>query len=119
MRRVSLIILVIGGYTMVSEAVNEYTTLLGWYHGFRELDPLASQLLTISPVLQATVVFAIPTGLLFLAFLASKDLNLTVPKSAFVFLLTLTMLLAISTTYSAITDYNTLHAYHLLSEIRE
>jgi hypothetical protein len=116
MRRVSLIILMIGVYTMISEAVNEYTTLLGWYHCFRELDPLASRLLTISPVLQARVMFAIPTGLLFLAFLASKDLNLTVPRLAFVFFLTLTILLAISTTYSAITDCNTLHAYHLLSK---
>jgi hypothetical protein len=118
--RLSISIRLVGLYTLTSEAVNQYTTLLGWSNGFRENDATARYLLSISPVLETILVFALPIMLLLIAYYSGlkwtssskrgKGLRLTIATIA----LLLTITLGITTTMATISDYNTLHFYHLL-----
>ena len=120
MRRLSKLTLPIGIYTIISEAVNEYTTLLGWSHGFYENDPTARFLLSISPVVEGVAVFAIPVTVLLVVYLIgykwvpSTRTKKRVRKIVLAVCLLLLVLLAINTTDAAISDFNTLHAYHIV-----
>jgi len=111
---------IVGIYTMTSEVANQYTTLLGWSNGFHENDPTARYLLSISPMLETVLVLAIPVALLLTTYYfglkwtptsnRGKKLRLIITIIA----LLLTLILGITTTVTAISDYNTLHLYHLL-----
>jgi drug/metabolite transporter (DMT)-like permease len=105
---------------MGSEVVNQYTTLLGWSLGWHENDPTARYLLSINPVGETIVVFAIPIFLISVAYLAgmkwvplgrwTKRLrNLIVGTCLF-----LLVLLAINTTGAATSDFITLHEHHIV-----
>src|SRR3989442_8622710 len=112
-----MIILGIAAFTMSAEIFNQYTTLLGWSHGFRENDPTARYLLSISPILETVVVLAIPVCLLLIASAAGlkwtpathkgRMLQVSIVSIAMV----LALLLGISSTVASISDLNTLHAY--------
>jgi hypothetical protein len=120
LRRRSIIIFAIGVYTIASETANQYTTLLGYSNGFLENDPTARYLLTISPVLETLIVLAMPVALILAAYFVGvrwnpsnrnrKRIQTTLTIIIFVTL----VILATTTTYYTISDYNTLHAYHIV-----
>jgi magnesium-transporting ATPase (P-type) len=120
MRKRSMIILGVGAYTMVSEAANQYTTFLGYSSGFQESDSTARYLLSINPALETIAVFSIPIVLLLASYLVwirwrpANHQGKKIQLAATIILLTPLILLAITTTTAAISDYNTLHAYHIL-----
>lgn len=105
---------------MASEAVNQYTTLLGWSLGWYENDPNARYLLSISPVVETIAIFAIPTFLISLAYLAgvkwapSGLSTMRIRRLIIGVCLFLLVLLAINTTGAAASDFITLHAHHVL-----
>jgi hypothetical protein len=102
---------------MSAELLNQYTTLLGWSHGFQESDPVARPLLSTSPILETALVLAIPVSLIATAYhtgLKWTDSNHMHRKAVTTTTLLLALLLGISSTIATINDLNTLHAYHIL-----
>ncbi len=105
---------------MASEAVNQYTTLLGWSVGFHENDPTARYLLSISPVLETFVVLAIPVGLILTAYTVGvkwaplSRWEVRLQRVIIIVCLSATILLALGTTAAALSDFNTLHAHHIV-----
>ena len=65
---------------MESETLNQYTTLLGYFNGFRENDPTARYLLSISPVLETTLVLFTPLVLISMAYLLGMRWNPSSPN---------------------------------------
>jgi len=120
LRKISLTILGIGIYTMVSEVANQYTTLLGYYNGFHENDSSARYLLSIGPATETMAIFSVPIILLIATYRVCFRWNPTSPRRkkiqlvATIIILMPLILLGINTTYYAISDYNTLHTYHLI-----
>jgi hypothetical protein len=120
LRRRSIIILAIGAYTMGSEIVNQYTTLLGYNNGFHENDPTARYLLTLSPALETFAVLVVPTALILTAYLVGPKWEpLTNKRKRIQTITTIVVIvplviLAVTTTYYTISDLNTLHAYHVV-----
>ena len=116
MQKLSVTILGVAVFTMSAEITNQYTTLLGWSHGFRENDQTARYLLSISPILETKVVLAIPVRLLLIAYGAGLKWTSATHKgemlqtSIVILALGLTVLLGISSTVATISDLNTLHA---------
>ena len=119
-----MIILGVAVFTMSAEIVNQYTTLLGWSHGFRENDPTARYLLSISPILETLVVLAIPACLLSIAYAAgvkwtpmthrARMFQTSIMGTALV----LSLLLGIGSIIATISDLNTLHEYGFLVQSR-
>jgi hypothetical protein len=105
---------------MESETLNQYTTLLGYYNGFHENDPTARYLLSISPVLETTLVLSIPLVLISMAYQLGMRWTPSTPNRKRLQTITtfsalaLLVILAITTTYYAISDLITLHAYHII-----
>jgi hypothetical protein len=105
---------------MESETLNQYTTLLGYFNGFRENDPTARYLLSISPVLETTLVLSIPLVLISMAYLLGVRWNPSTPNRkriqsiTTIIVLAVLVILAITTTYYAVSDLNTLHNYHII-----
>jgi hypothetical protein len=122
LRRVSRIVLiVVSVYTIVSEIVNQFTTLQGYVNGGYELDPTARYLLsTIGIVGETIAVFSIPTLTILVAYVAgikwhpSSSGRNWVRRLIVGVCLVVLILLAISTTMAAASDFLTLHAGHLI-----
>jgi hypothetical protein len=100
--------------------LNQYTTLLGYFNGFRENDPTARYLLSISPVLETTLVLFTPLVLISMAYLLGMRWNPSslnrkrIQSITIIIDLALLVILAITTTYYAVSDLNTLHNYHII-----
>ena len=117
----SKIILFVGVYTFVSEAVNQYTALEGVLHGSIENDSTARYLFATVGIGGETIaLFAVPSVLLAVTYFLGmrwkpaafwrKKLQLL----AVIICLLLMLTLAAESNYYAVTDYNTLHSYHIL-----
>ena len=115
-----VIILGLAAFTMSAEIANQYTTLLGWSHGFRENDPTARYLFSVSPILETVVVLALPVCLLLIAYAAGLKWtpathNGRILQTSIVsIVLVVAFLLGISSAIATISDLNTLHAYGFL-----
>ena len=117
----SKIILFVGVYTLASEAVNQYTTLEGVLHGGIENDSTARYLFATVGIGGETIaLFAIPSVILTATYFLGvrwkpetfwrKRLQLW----AVIVCLLLMLTLAAESNYYTVTDYNTLHGYHIL-----
>ena len=117
----SKIILFVGVYTFASEVVNQYTTIEGVLHGGIENDSTARYLFATVGIGGETIaLFAIPSVILSVTYFLGmrwkpetfwrKRLQL----SAVIVCLLLLLALAAESNYYTVTDYNTLHSYHIL-----
>lgn len=121
LRRLSKLILTVSAYTMGSEVVNQYTTLLGVVNGGYELDPTARYLFsTIGLGGETIAVFSIPFFVILVSYFAGvKWRPSTVWKNRVRLVIVgiclfVLVLLAISTTCATINDFESLYARHLV-----
>ena len=102
---------------MSAEFLNQYTTILGWSHGFKENDPTGRYLLSIGPLTEIAAslllaVFILSTASYFgLRFKPKGRRGTKLQAILTPISIVLAVLLGISCLFAAISDLQTLHGF--------